>query len=274
MCTRVAPHSTLSGSQSDGGTTAVWPVEPVDSTHQIWTREDGAFVLTDDISTEHVRVSDLDDIAKSDVPALASYDATADEWVVYAQGDRTVYSTADAFEAAWNRIRYPFVPERELPVAEFGPETYGIVVLHADGPVAYRDGETRPLESLCRLEPAPATTSTTAGVPTQADDADLETASTVSNETIDADLVVSLFADAVLERQPGRRIPTDDVYAAYREFTASHGLPDESKGWFSRRLQTQLGIETTQARLDGSRTRCYVGVTLQSDEPAPDERGQ
>jgi hypothetical protein len=277
-CTRLYPTDRPitfeGGASTEGGTTAVWPVEAVDSTHQIWTREDGAFVLTDDTGAEHVRVSDLDDVAKSDVPALASHDATADEWVVYAQGDRTMYSTADAFEAAWNRVRYPFVPERALPVPEFGPETYGIVVLHADGPVAYRDGETEPFESLCRLESAAATTSTTAGPSTQADNADLETASAASNETIDADLVVSLFADALLERQPGDRIPTDDVYAAYREFTASHGLPDESKGWFSRRLQAQLDIETTQARLDGSRTRCYVGVTLQSDEPAPDERGQ
>lgn len=158
-------HLTFNGgARSQGGVTACRPVvddtETDTSPESIWWRDadDGSYVLEDETGTEHARVSSVSDASTDAVPATYSCDPADNTYTVYAQGEQLEYTSRDEFRADWVPIRRPFLPEEDLPAADYSTETYAIAMLRSSDQAAAAEATavvydvdaetTRPLTSL------------------------------------------------------------------------------------------------------------------------------
>src|SRR6056297_1821126 len=137
-----SPITFNGGATEAGGVTAIRPVTGRDDNRRsIWVREDDSIVLYDGTGTEHVRLGSLSAVTKDRVPAIYSYDPTANEYLVYEPGETHTYESKAAFDREWIPIKIPFVPEDCLAEPAFGSDSYCIVILPVDGePVVYTDG--------------------------------------------------------------------------------------------------------------------------------------
>ena len=249
------------GATEDGGVTAVRPTaSEADSGRTVWTREDDGLVLRDGDGTEYTRLPTLSAVSKDRVPAIYSYDHSADEYVVYEQGEQHVYDTKAAFEADWVRIKKPFVPEVELQTSDYGSESYAIVILpDEDEPVIYDDGETRSLETLFET--------VTPGEDTGSADKRSEITQQLEAPPIDdivddPDAIVERFADLYLIEEAESMVAAGEVYEQYDQWAERNDIEPDSKSWFARRLSNHVTFERTTHRENGDPVRYYEGLAL------------
>ncbi|MFC6723483.1 conjugal transfer protein [Halobium palmae] len=255
-------HITFSGGATEqGGVTAVRPTAgETDSRRTVWTREDDELVLRDGDGTEYTRLSTLADVSKDRVPAIYSYDHAADEYVVYEQGEQHVYSSKDAFETDWVRIKKPFVPEAELLTPDYGSESYAIVILpNEDEPVVYTDGETHSVETLFET----VTSSGDGGVADQKSGTAQQTeASPIDDIVDDPDAVIERFADLHLNEDTESTVAAGDVYKRYEQWAKRNDIEPDTKSWFARRLSNHVTFKRTTQRENGDPVRYYEGLAL------------
>jgi len=75
-------------------------------------------VLSDG-ETEFARVPDEGALSKDGVPAYYSYDHETGQYTVHKPGETRVFDSKDEFKAEWTPIKRPFIPDVELPDADY-----------------------------------------------------------------------------------------------------------------------------------------------------------
>ncbi|MFC6942690.1 hypothetical protein ACFQE8_22470 [Salinirubellus sp. GCM10025818] len=249
-----------------------------DSRRTIWTRQDGEYALTDAAVTEHARLPDIATASKDRFPAVYSYDRATGDYTVHEAGETHHYESKAAFRENWVKVKQPFVPEHELSVPDYARESYAIVILGGDGEDGdrqletarlYERGETTPLSTILDSPPslsAESEDSTEADVPTRVLPEEPESATeTRSGDNVvfeDEDSFLRAFVDARLSAVEGNYLPVAEAYAAYSSAAAEHDIPVRNKSWFSKKLGEHIEIERARKRIDGTLTRCYVGIEL------------
>jgi hypothetical protein len=223
--------------------------------------------------------------SKDRFPAVYSYDRATGEYTVHEAGETHHYESKSAFREDWVKVKQPFVPEDELSVPDYARESYAIVILGGDGEDGrervefarlYERGETTSLSTLLESPP-----SLPAGpedvVETDAPGRPLDEGSESATEANSGDDVVyedeesflQAFVDARLTTVDGNYLPVAEAYAAYSSAAAEHDIPVRNKSWFSKKLGEHIEIKRARKRIDGTLTRCYVGIELVDPEEEP-----
>ena len=262
------------GATEEGGVTAVRPTSEGGS-RNIWTRQSGDIVLKDADGTEYLRVESLSELSKGRLPAVYSYDAAAEEYVVYAHGNHHLYESKEAFTADWTRIKRPFIPQDVLPYPDYDDSQYAILILQnqTDSRI-YRDDRTTSLASLPELDLS-ATSNVNPdgregeGVRVGEDDGTgdrkqlgSENVSETTDWQDDPDTVMESFASEYLREVSDGAVQSDRMYEVYESWAEEQEVSPVSKRWFARRLSNYVDFESTVKRQDGSSTRYYDGLEL------------
>ncbi|WP_152419800.1 ATP-binding protein [Natrialba hulunbeirensis] len=274
-------HVTFNGgANARDGVTAVRPATG-DSRRSVWTRQEGEYRLSDGTGTEFATVSSLDSLSRSDVPAVYSYDRTADEYVVYEPIKRHRYESRSAFEQEWVAIREPFVPDAVTSKSDEPLAPYVIAVLDRDTDAlrVYRDGQlhsldglveeldslaTDPFLSFAEQEQSNESVSTfhsesECGPPTP-DPSENLSESKPSDRPQDVDF--GTFVEDCLVEQEHAEIAKDELYNAYEAWADTHGQEAYAKSWFGRKLNEYVSYDEYRPTRDGKRVRHYTGITL------------
>ncbi|MCU4975035.1 primase-like DNA-binding domain-containing protein [Halobacteria archaeon AArc-m2/3/4] len=264
------------GANAREGVTAVRPAGD-DSRRSVWTSNDGMYVLTNGAGTEFVTVSSFDDLSRSDVPGVYSYDRAADEYVVYEHNKRHVYERKSEFEQDWVPIRRPFVPETDLSQSA---GEYEIVVIDSseESACVYRDEELHPLEVLVQETDAMDTDSAESSIYSDRtllsiDEPESETETTNAGESskLNSDdkqdsgsenIDFGSFVEECVVEQEDAEIPKEDLYAVYQEWAATYDQKEYSKSWFGRKLSDYVTFDEYRPTRNGERVRYYTGITL------------
>lgn len=261
------------GATAHGGVTAVRP-HTGDTNRTVWTRDDGERVLSDG-DTEFARVPDEGTLSKDGVPAYYSHDRETGQYTVHKPGDTCVYDSKDDFERDWTPIKRPFIPDVDLPDADYSRDSYIVLILPADGsPMIFQQGETYALSKNPDLEELWPDDSTgdsgrveisTTGL---GGDASLDADASVSSskdESMDIDPDgdgVEAFTAMYVRQADGAKVPQDDLFQAYATWTDQHDIDGTTKGWFTRKLRNVVNLDTDRSRVDGDRVQFYIGLTL------------
>ncbi|NEU59139.1 type IV secretion system DNA-binding domain-containing protein [Halorussus sp. MSC15.2] len=259
------------GATAHGGVTAVRP-RTSDTNRTVWTRNGDERVLSDG-ETEFVRVPDEGGLSKDAVPAYYSHDRETGQYTVHRPGETQTYDSKDEFEAEWTPIKRPFIPNDELPESEVPRDSYVVLILPADdSPTVFHQGETYALPenpSAEELWPdTPTEDSNQSTAPTQREktsSSPKEVDSRTSAESMDVDPSgdgVEAFTAMYVRRVDEARVPQDELFQAYSEWTDQHDIDGTTKGWFTRKLQNVIEFDTDRSRVDGERVQFYVGITL------------
>jgi hypothetical protein len=275
---RDAAVSFNGGAPTEGGVTAVRPTTG-DSRRTIWTHQDGEYILTDAMATEHARLPDIAMASKDRFPAVYSYDRATGEYTVHETGETHHYESKAAFRDDWVKVKQPFVPEHELPVPDYARDSYAIMILGTDddtGSAAtdivrlYHHGETTPLATIDDVLSSLATGVDHAEVPdVPAPDPEAVDETTHVDDTVydDEDTFLESFVETRVIPADGNYLPVAEAYAAYASAAAEHEIPVRNTSWFSQKLSEHIEIDRTRKRIDGTPTRCYVGLDLvEADE--------
>jgi hypothetical protein len=270
------------GAPTEGGVTVVRPTTG-DSRRTIWTRQDDEYILTDALGTEHARLPDIAAASKDRFPAVYSYDRATGEYTVHEAGETHYYESKDAFRDDWVKVKQPFVPEHELPVSDYARNSYAIVILGTDDDTGnaaadivhlYDHGETIALSTIDDIPSSLATGADHAEAPDvpAPDPSDLESVveATHVDGTVydDEDTFLESFVETRVIPVDGNYLPVAEAYAAYASAAAEHEIPVRNTVWFSKMLGDLIEVDRTRTRIDGTLTRCYVGIDLIE----PDER--
>jgi hypothetical protein len=263
-----SPITFNGGATEEGGVTAIRPVTGSDDNRRsIWVREDDSIVLYDGTGTEHVRLGSLSAVTKDRVPAIYSYDPTANEYLVYEPGETHTYKSKTAFDREWVPIKIPFVPEDCLPEPAFGSDSYCIVILHDESEsVIYEDGQVRPLSTIVE------STLHSASLDTSKSDRETEQTDTASGVEIDAqdeDSPPSFesFIEMYLVEKEDASVPKSEVYDCYLNWADAQGVDDPlNKSWFTRKLNTNVEVESKRMRVEGDLVRHYTGIDIRSEQ--------
>ena len=288
-------HITFNGgAEADDGVTAVRPVATgtdAGSNRCIWSREDRAFVLTDETGTEHARVAEVDAAPKEQFPATYSLDAESETVTVSVPGELPhSYESEAAFREDWVPIKRPVVPDVDLSEPAFGRETYAIgVLLDSDGDASstdgdlaiYEDGELVPLDRLTDalrtgdLEPAgpdsetvehpdqPTAVTADGGAPEPSvnEGGDTGTNPSPGSTGSYSDGVASFASERVVQEE-GSVIPFRAVYEAYESFIVEQDAEPVAATHFTPRLKEHCSIESKPKWFEGETQQCYVGIDL------------
>jgi P4 family phage/plasmid primase-like protien len=76
------------------------------------------------------------------------------------------------------------------------------------------------------------------------------------------------FIDEQCERFPQSEVTRIDMYEAYKNYCESHGLAPESERVLVAKLDQLIGVKTKSTRVDGKKTRVWVGLRV---KPLPDD---
>jgi hypothetical protein len=263
-----SPITFNGGATEEGGVTAIRPVTGSDDNRRsIWVREDDSIVLYDGTGTEHVRLGSLSAVTKDRVPAIYSYDPTANEYLVYEPGETHTYKSKTAFDREWVPIKIPFVPEDCLPEPAFGSDSYCIVILHDESEsVIYEDGQVRPLSTIVEstLHSASLDTSKSDGATEQTD-----TPSGVELDAQNEDFPPSFesFVETYLVEKEDAAVPKSEVYDCYLNWADAQGVDDPlNKSWFTRKLNTHVEVGSKRMRVEGDLVRHYTGIDIRSEQ--------
>ncbi|WP_227379113.1 TraM recognition domain-containing protein [Haladaptatus halobius] len=176
---------TFHGGAHEGGETVVRRItDETDSGRSTWMHRDGTAVLVAPDGEEVATIDDFDAVVDEgqldQFPAYYTYDLRTNQYTVHEHGQHHRYEKKADVDEEWVAVKHPFIPERELPVPNYGPTTYAILVVRdanrpathgADGTATetdvalYLDGELQPLERLTdalqtgQLHPATASVS-------------------------------------------------------------------------------------------------------------------
>ncbi|UPV77243.1 type IV secretion system DNA-binding domain-containing protein (plasmid) [Halorussus limi] len=256
------------GATAHGGVTAVRP-RTSDTNRTVWTRDGDERVLSDG-ETEFAHMSDEGTLSKDMVPAYYSHDRETGQYTVHKPGATQTYDSKDEFEAEWTPIKRPFIPSDELPEAEIPRDSYVVLILPADGnPTVFQQGETYALsENPDELWPDTSTEDS------EQSENSAQSEETSSPEDIDsqppAESVeidpsedgVEAFTAMYVRQVDEARVPQDDLFQAYSNWTDQHDIDGTNKGWFTRKLRNVIEFDTDRSRVDGERVQFYVGITL------------
>jgi DNA helicase HerA-like ATPase len=296
-------HVTFNGgAEADNGVTAVRPVASgadAGSNRTRWRRVGEEFVLVDETGTEHARVADVDEAPKEQFPAVYSKDLDAGTVTVTVPGELPrSYESEAAFREDWVPIKRPVIPDVDLPVPEYGRETYAIVVLlEGDGEdtegsaeiAIYDDGE---LVSFDRLEddlqketlrpvssstdavgspepPAPVTADggeAERDSPSEADDSQANSTQGTAAPSADGEEVgVESFVSERIVEAEENVVPFREVYEAYESFVAERSFEPKAATHLTPALKEHVPIESKPKWHDGETQQCYVGIELVDD---------
>ena len=263
------------GAHRREGVTAVRPLTD-GSKRTNWLLDEGSYVLLDETGDELTRVTSFESLTREDVPAVYSYNQTSGEFVVYEHGNKHRYDTKAEFEREWARIKRPFVPDVDLPAADFNCREYAVLALSSNDTdetslVIYDDGETIPLSDIHEWLSSPTQNSDRALTDTEteqrAEDAESSETQEIPEEAYDdPDTAIASFVDACLCTANDGSLTPDEVYAAYAMWASNHGISVESKNWFARRLGDHIEFERETVYQDGKTIRCYTGLALHSED--------
>jgi len=257
------------GATAHGGVTAVRP-RTSDTNRTVWTRDDGERVLSDG-ETEFARVPDEGTLSKDGVPAYYSYDHETGQYTVHQPGETRVYDSKDEFESEWTPIKRPFIPEVELPDADYSRDSYIVLMLPEDGaPVLVQQGETYAFpenpddEELWPDGP----TSEQAQATISMDPGD-ETPSTGSSAPADesveidpSDDGIEAFAAMYIREAEGAQVPKTMLFQAYASWTDKHDIDGTNASWFGRKLANVVEYENDRVRDGADLVTVYTGVDL------------
>ncbi len=270
------------GANARDGVTAVRPATG-DSRRSVWTRQGGAYLLQDGKGTEFMTVSSFDSLSRSDVPAVYSYDRTADEYVVYEPTKRHIYESRSAFEQEWVPIREPFVPNTVTAQSDEPLELSVVAVLEKDSGAMriYRDGQLRSLKVLVEGKESLATEHCLSSAeqeqsnrsispphpgperePTTTDPSEDQFESRPADRSQDVDF--GTFVEDCLIEQEHAEIEKDELYKVYEAWADTHDQEVYAKSWFGRKLSEYVSYDEYRPTCDGKRVRHYTGITLSS----------
>ncbi|WP_254547377.1 conjugal transfer protein [Halomarina pelagica] len=261
-----------------------------DSRRTIWRRGEEDIILVDSAGIEQGRILGEASATEHNVPGVYTYDAEANKYVVTADGTRHTYDSKAAFDAEWVTIKKPFIPENELPVPDYGRDTYRIVILASDGEaVVYDSAEsTSPLSTLLMDSPLLATSrdDQTEGTPDQADSIERDGAESIASgdssentspkvadrptegdsplqfDPEDPEELLSAFVTRYLREDPDAVTPKDRIYKAFTIWSIQHGGDVPEKSSFSKRLREHVDCGDKRVSNNGERTYCYTDIEL------------
>ncbi|MCU4743340.1 type IV secretory system conjugative DNA transfer family protein [Natronoglomus mannanivorans] len=253
---------TFGGGATDrGGVTAVRPV--IDGSERTtWTREGDEYVLSDG-ETVFARVAEGTALPKDVMPAYYSYDPATGQYTVYEQGDTHIYEDSGAFETEWTTINRPFLPAEDLAEPDHEQWEYLVVVLSADQPQLYRNGEREPLsdalDSLFCNPPA----SSAATDPSETSPTDPQQGDRSPEFDLDPDDDgVEIFVDHYVDEREEASIPKQELFQAYEAWADIHDLDGTNDVWFARKLGNLVEADTDRRRSNGERIYIHTGIAL------------
>lgn len=230
-----------------------------------WFLRDGTLVLEDGAGETHVRLRDLANTSKDQFPATYSYDEDTGKYTVFKPGELPgTYESRDAFEADWVPVKRPFVPKIDLPVPDYGPNSYAILVVdeqngdidaHVFDPTT---GMSRDLSAL--LEDINSGELHPAGTGTTNDSATSTDAQLAGDEH-----GIEAFAGSHLDEDEDGLVAVAEVYTAYQQFVENTEYDTKGKTRFTPALKEYVDTESKRKYLDGDTRRCYIGVKLTDD---------
>jgi hypothetical protein len=217
------------------------------------------------------------------VPAIYSYDHTAEEYIVYEHGEQHLYETKSALEEDWVRVKKPFIPESEFSIPAYSRDSYVIVVLpDKEPPAVYTNGTTNPLGTLLdhptlyNRSERDAESENKHSMP--AGDAHLDESAvqedppgahsperTTQTDAREHDHEVNdfeTFVEVYVAEDDEAVLPKDELYNAYRIWAIRHEQEIQPKSWFSRSLGNFVTFDTSRVRRNGNRVNCYTGIAL------------
>jgi hypothetical protein len=257
------------GATAHGGVTAVRPRS--DTNRTVWTRDDGERVLSDG-ETEFARVPDEGTLSKDGVPAYYSYDHETGQYTVHKPGETIVYDSKDEFDAEWTLIKRPFIPDVELPDADYSRDSYIVLVLPEDGtPTLFQQGESYALSESPDEEEdlwpdAPTSERAQATISMDAGD---ETSSTGSSAPADESVEIDpsgdgieAFAAMYIREAEGAQVPKETLFQAYSVWTDLHDIDGTNASWFGRKLTNVVEYENDRVRDGDDLVTVYTGVDL------------
>ncbi|AGB33811.1 hypothetical protein Natpe_4089 (plasmid) [Natrinema pellirubrum DSM 15624] len=258
------------GATAHGGVTAVRP-RTADTNRTVWTRDDGERVLSDG-ETEFARVPDEGPLSKDGVPAYYSYDHETGQYTVHKPGETRVYDSKDEFETEWTPIKRPFIPDIELPDADYSRDSYIVLVLPEDGaPKIFQQGELYTLsENPDEEDLWPDAATSEHAQATISMDADEETPSTGSSPPTDGSEGIDpsgdgieAFAAMYIREADGAQVPKETLFQAYSAWTDQHDIDGLNAVWFSRKLGNVVEYESGRVRKNGDDlVTVYTGIDL------------
>lgn len=256
------------------------------------------------VGTDHARVADVDAAPKEQFPATYNIDQDSGTVTVSVPGElpRT-YESEAAFREDCVPVKRPVIPESDLPVAEYGPETYAIGVLcegdratekRNEDVAIYQDGALHPVQGLtkalqtgelraARSSPddvrdskQPATVTADGGAREQdfagkqGEAQSTSSAETDSSSPDSAEAGVESFASDRLVKDEGNVIPFREVYDAYESFVEANEFEPKPDTHFTPTLKEYITVESQSKWFDGKTQQCYIGVDLVDSR---DQRG-
>jgi hypothetical protein len=257
------------GATTHGGVTAVRP-RTSDRNRTVWTRDESERVLSDG-ETEFTRVPDEGALSKDGVPAYYSYDHETGQYTVHKPGETRIYDSKDEFETEWTPIKRPFIPDVELPDADYSRDSYIVLLLPEDSaPMIVRQGEPYALSEnpdeknlwpdAPTSEHAQATISLGAGE---------ETPSTESTAPSDGSVEIDPSGDGIeafvamyIREAEGAQVPKETLFQAYSAWTDQHDIEGTNASWFGRKLANVVEYENDRVRDGDDLVTVYSGVDL------------
>ncbi len=286
-------------SHVDGPVTALRPTVAAEDSHQsVWRydAESEESVLVAPNGTEHLRIETFDGLTPADFPAVSWHDPDTDETVVVAESDELRYDSDELYHRDWVDVRWPFVPERELPDPDYGREEYVIVVLppeHAseiEDPMIYHPTkQLTPLSSLVECiihgpdgRGTAVSSDSPAGSPTETLTSPEATEPSISGW--DGFFELCVFHATDVEHDPSLAetavfhngdivLPKDRLFTAAERWATITSRSFE-KSVFARdilpqyieRVQSdrteEITLETVRRKIDGNRIYCYKDLGL------------
>jgi len=257
------------GATAHGGVTAVRP-RTADTNRTVWTRDDGERVLSDG-ETEFARVPDEGALSKDGVPAYYSYDHETGQYTVHKPGETRVFDSKDEFKAEWTPIKRPFIPDVELPDADYSRDSYVVLLLPEDGaPTVFQQGESYTLsESPDEEDLWPDAPTSEHAQATISMDSGEETPSTESTAPSDGSVEIDpsgdgieAFAAMYIREAEGAQVPKETLFQAYSAWTDQHDIEGTNASWFGRKLANVVEYENDRVRDGDDLVTVYTGVDL------------
>jgi putative DNA primase/helicase len=80
---------------------------------------------------------------------------------------------------------------------------------------------------------------------------------------------VKAFIRDCCEVGPGKSVPVDKLFEAYKAFRVKEGCRDSgTREWFGRGLHSAVpGLRTTRPIVNGVQVRTYEGIGLKPEQP-------
>jgi len=254
------------GATAHGGITAVRP-KTSNANRTVWIHDNGERVMSDG-ETEFTRAPDDGPLSKDDVPAYYSYDHESGQYTVHQPGETLTYDSKIEFEADWMPIKRPFLPDIDLPDANYSRDSYLILIHPTDGsPVLFQQGDTYELsESPDNEDLWPDATSVEQSKGEEASQSAESRSSGEQSVQIEPDSDgIEAFAAMYIRETDGTQIPKATLFQAYSRWTDQQDIDGTNASWFGRKLANVVEYEDDRIRDGDDLVTVYSGIDLTRD---------